>query len=1194
MKTTLVSPNERLDKEDLDNITAFSKESFNLQNKIISLDSYSRILKNFRIELPDQTLYPGRVTIHAGAGLDINGQLLYNETQLDVSRTITLEGASTTFYLEIMVVEADAVLDARGFWDPTVDQGNDPSGDPKPDGQEFSQSVATRRVMDWKVVRPVRTDMFSRDNDPTSAYIPLVKLVTDGSNQILVAVNPALVIEHAATTLLADALVGLAQIKVQDSTNLPDAGGTLIVGEGMGTVETVTVTLNNRITNIITHTALVGDHYAGEIIRAAAGSSDFITESKYPIYAKINESNPIDYRDRFFQGDEVHGDLLGKGHASVTDRSDVNLESMKDYVDYLASQIEEIKWGHTNPWTVGTSTSRIPPGLAAALPAVPRYYNPAGGLQGTRTAAITVGDGVNSWGDLNGATQDVLQAAHDALPATGGRIFIKRGEYTLTTDFDWTNPGSVVIDGEEGSVINLAGGSVHIATTGFVSIRNIYILGVSSYIGILVDTANPTGWNMENVYMTDAAFNLNAALPTTSSFRRNFFYGQAAGMSAIPLFKVSGTNGVISGTFSECDFNHATMVSVSCSLVDCVNAAPTHAMRGATFVDCSFTSDLVNFESINLGYTSDMVQFDRCYFQSQLTLCHVRAFGGSNIKFTNCFGMDAIATLFQGTDVTHVEVAGYLNNNSVGLPAVELINCNKARVKNCDVIVNSSSSVTGCAIKVIVTSGEVDDILIENNTIKGDITGGLNLSTGIIFQHNGGAGTILSNIRIKNNYCEGVETGIYFANPGVAGIYRDVTIQGNQFADNNGGFGLASNFKLGILFGSTSTHLNVTIQGNQFDNINPWTIDTVAGNSRAAIRILGSSNSNINILGNSINDVGNVVLPISETAGIYITTMTGGSIIGNTIRNIIGAAAWGIRVTGLLSRCTISGNNINYVSTTVSGGALQDYCFGICIEDMEDTAISGNQFSEIKTTVASFAAAIGIVGASSNWTNVSISGNNMRSTDDATSFIYFEGLYFIRVSTTGNTLQGTSYMFMDVVTKTGGSCHAAVISNNSANGMTVCGINVDANSSTIKHHLVISGNSIFSTNGTSTIHINGITGLSVNGNTIASDSIAHNLLCENCVKTLVTNNYFMTVDSAYDSYNIHMGSAGNVVYQISDNICDRSGTLGSTIVTAGSGNTSAGQGLVCDNVIKSICTLNPFDCGAYTYSILSHNCDLFF
>lgn len=786
---------------------------------------------------------------------------------------------------------------------------------------------------------------------------------------------------------------------------------------------------------------------------------------------------------------------------------------------------------------------------------------------GSRLAAVTVGDGVSSWGDFNGTSQVALQKAHDALPVAGGRIFLKRGTYTLSGNFNWTNTGSVVLEGEEGSKITTSGGAVHIATTGSVAIKNLTIQGGTSNVGILVDTANPSGFWVENVLMQNAAFNLNALLPGTASFRRVWFWGTVAGMAAIPLFKITGAAGTISGTFSECDFNHATMVSISAALIDCVNGAPALALSQANFVDCSFNTLLLNGESVHLGATSNVVHFDRCLFWSGLTLCHVRASGGTNIRLTNCVGMDGAATFFQGTGATHLDVNGYLNNISVGLPAVDLTNCNNVKIRNCDVKVGSAASLSNCAFKITSTAGTLYDNVIENNSIKGNTVAPNNKPTGIVFALNGGAATEFKNVKIKGNHFDALETGIYFSNPGVAGTYRDVLVANNQLTDVDGVLGIAANFKLGILFGSSSTRQNATISGNTIQNLDPATVDLVSGNSRAGIMVLGSSNTNINIVDNVIDVVGNVGFTVADTAGIYLSTMTGGSVVGNTISRVEGKAGFGIRATGSLNKCQVAGNSIRAVHTVAGGAGIQVDGWGIYAPVLAGVSFSSNQFSDISADGGLYGIAVGVDDAVGTWTDVTIAGN---TTTGASHFVFATLFGFGRSSISGNTFNGTN-TGIRLVAKAGATFETVAVTGNTLIAQN--GVYADWSGAAVYVNLTVSGNTIQATSGFG-VYANKIYGCAISGNDMRSDADFNNIYMASSTRVAITGNYLLMTAAATQA-NVYMGGGCNI-YNIHNNVCDQSGAGGVKSIDTSTA-VVGGVGLVTNNVVDIVENLRAAD-----------------
>lgn len=1162
----LFHPNERVDHDDLTAVVAFPRDLDNLLTKYRFLDRQSRIMRGFRIELPDQTQFPGRVIIHNGFGMQYDGQHLFNESQLDVSRMITLEGTNTTFYVEIEFIESESTLDGRAFWDATVDQGYYPSGDEKPDGQEFYANVATRKTPDWKVI--INTGGFERDQIATldSNRVPLVKLATDGSNEITLAANANLQTEKGVSTMMR--YISTTQIVVKEPW-LFNAGETISITDASGSSASSITAVDNE-TGLLT-IATITPRTAGAIVQVtSAAASNFIIQTIPGRYRMIQvdsgaPNHVVDWRDMFFQGDEIHGEILSKGHSAVTDRDDVNLQGLKDYVDFLSAQVQEMKWGVQNPYASGTADERVPPGVAAALPTTPRYFDRAGGIMGARTAAITVGDGVSSYGDINGADQISIQKAHDSLPAIGGRIFLKRGTYSLTSDVNWTNTGSVVLEGESGTVIELDGGSIHIATTGSVHISHVEIkegTSAPSNVGILFDTSNPTDVIMTDVKMTDAAINFNASLPDHSSFLRVYFSASTANMATVPLMSATGVSGRLSGTFNQCSFLHFSAVGLTASLIDLVTATPTVSCGNMNFVDCEFGSLLLNTTGVHLGTTASIVAFNRCSFASAITLSHVHITGGSNLKFVNCVGEGGVAALLYAWDTTYISIDGYLNANSVGQSAASFTDCNNVTVKNCDVKVNAGASLSVGAFR-FANSTEVllKNFSFNNNVVRGDETAGINKTVGVLVDIGAGFLSMIDGVKISSNIFDTCEVAIYFANTGTGGFYRNITVSANEIYDYDAFLGQADTAKIGILFGSASTKDNVTITSNIISDLNPATTDLVGGLSRAGIAITGGANRRFTITGNAINVIGTTSggNELPDTCGIYIVTLTKSVISSNAIQSIYGAGAFGIKASNI-KNSTISTNAFDNIQTVTGGGGLQESAFGIYADNLFHVTVGSNSYSNIDNAGIAVAGAMGVINTSAGqWSNVSITGNNFEANTTYAYMVYANANVFRRIVVTGNVLTGTSYRFSSVSIGTGGILETVTYSGNSGQGMTSIALSISAAAATTKRNLTINGNTFYSAN--KSITVDDVQFMSINGNTLETTGDNENIDIENCLRFTIDGN--TVAKAAGTAIGILVSGTSNY-YQINANVCDASGGTSSSINTTGAAQT--GDASVMNNL----------------------------
>lgn len=1162
-------PAERVDLDDFTRgVRTFTQDSVAQVAATAVLDNQSRYLRGFRVELPDQTSFPGRIVVHNGDSYDPSGQKLLNEDQATASRTITLEGANTNFYVEIEFIEGDADVDGRAFWDPTVDQGTDVSGDALPDGQEFGDNVATRKSPDWRIVTPISTTAFARTSDPESTKIPLVLLRTNGSNQITNAagVNNNLTTDKVATTLLE--VLSLTLIRVQDA-QLFLVNNDIVVGQGLGTAETRTISNVDVGKGLITlSAALTPGHNPGEICRAvtaAATAIDLIDESAIGRYRRDSvgagpPNHEIDVKDKLFQGDEVHGHILSQGHDSTTFRqSDVNLQSLKDHIDFLSAQIEEMKWGYTNPYEGLESTNRNPPGIAGTIPITPRYFDRAGGLAGARTAAITVGDGSNSWGDLNGTSETVIQAAHDALPASGGRIFLKRGTYTLGADFLWTNTGIVTLEGEEGSVIQLSGGRININTTGTPRLRNLELQGdgVVARTCVYVHTSNPTGFEMEDILATNCSMDVNAVIPGSAEFRRVRFVSTNPVMSLVPLVQAVGVSAVLSGVWTECSFQHDSFNNLAgTALVDFNTAVPILSSNLLSFVDCIFSTLLnpnINLDGVSLGPSANFSQFTRCTFATLLTVVHVRIGGGSNIKFNECIGIDAVASLVQATGVNHIEVDAYVNSTGpVLFPAFDLVDCSAIKISNCDVITQSLLFGSTAGVKITAVGSDIEDVLIEGNTISGTTDN----TCGILFDV---AGSNIRKVRIETNLISQCACGIAFYDT-AANVYENLIIEGNHIRD---GDATATYQKVGIYGADNASFGRVTISNNQITNCNPGdAIVLRAGIDRQGILFNGVS-TQFAVKGNQIENIGNAWFPMAGSAGILFNYLQNSTVEGNIVVDVDGNPGYGIVLSenpNTAIENIVVGNRIDAISSdaTVS--------MGITAFKIINSVISNNQFGVITTGGAGVVCgAIGVTDLSNSTIVGSvIEGNAFTSNYADAVMILFRGLTLRNVVVAKNVVNGTYDYFCFITSTVAGLISSLTLANNNSRLSISGDVKIDPATATSEFIVISSNNFNSDTTAVANIEIDDSTHINITANVLKNANTTKNVLITASTRVAINSNIMFIPDGGD---NIDLSDPGNDIYAINDNILDMGGILapaGQNIVTLGSGST--GGSVVIDNL----------------------------
>lgn len=573
-KTLKIHPNERVDLDDFEraaNTYTAEGDAFFVERMLLA--KRARLVEGFRIEVSDQTTNPGEITIYNGHGYDSSGYPVHNEDQANDSRTVTLTGASQTFYVEIEFHSELADPDARAFWDPVYDNAS-----PDPDGREFDATVPTRSAPNWRVVTPVSTSGFEVVSTPTSRKIPLAVLKTNVSNAIN---NPGLVYVTAASVLEEDVALGASAIRALNSRLLPDTGGSIIVGAGGSTPQTVTVSTNDFATGVVTFApVLTNDHLAGAIVRVA-GTARFLQENTEPVDVAVSTSaTQPDAQRRFFQGDEIRGSAIAASKEVVDGRGDLNIENFKDYVDFVAAHFHDLRFGTLRS---GELLTDVP----TAFDEDQRYFASAGGVMGARSATFTIGDGVNSWGDFNGDTEAPFIAAVAAMPTNGGVIFVKRGTYTfsnvvtVTKNILFVGEGKRAVALEKGAATYLfdfnpggtlkSGGleNMYLSTNGAAAttlllnvtgsprfkLNDLHALGC-----VVVDTASVTATNSSFV-------NFSGSDPTFSAVTLSSSHFKGCSFASVTAEAVEVTSSVTDTTFDTCSFIGTTCLELNASIV---------------------------------------------------------------------------------------------------------------------------------------------------------------------------------------------------------------------------------------------------------------------------------------------------------------------------------------------------------------------------------------------------------------------------------------------------------------------------------------------------------------------------------------------------------------------------------------------------------------------------------------------------
>lgn len=1188
-KAPYYSAGERVDIPDFDQSSkTFTQEMVNARAESVLLDKQSRIVKGFRIEQADQNTYPGRITIHGGMALDRDGELIFDENQLNVSRTITLEGTSQDFYVEIEFNQAKSDVDARAFWDPTVDQGTDPSLDERPDGQEVNTNVATRTTWGWSVSLPISNSNFERDLTPSSTKIPLVKLTTDSNNKITgtTASTPV-------TTLLE--VISATQIRVQDAQLIrTGTGSDLTISAGTGVQESgLVVSAVDIATGFVTLSSTIttpSNHVAGAIVEASGSAYPvYIDEADYGRYRRASVGSPIDFRDKFYQGDEIHGEALAKGHNStyLTERSDVNLQAHKDHIDFLAAQIQEMKWGIPSPYTGMTSSDRDPAGIDVTFPTTPRYWDRAGGIQGARAYTVTVGDGSTSFGDFNAADETAVIAAVAALPSSGGSIFVKKGTYTFANAVTLSKDTHLYF--EDTAVVKASTASAapfEISHNGSISFHNMYIergTATPSDEAIATGTTVLSDFLLDNCYFQDTSLMVEHAMPANAIIKDCTFVDTATSSTA--SVQVNHVNGSIGGKWLNCSFESNTNGSVRG-----VFGSVVRSFYNAHFKNCTFTSASGSSPTqFDLGDNSYLVTLENCQLGGNITY-HVYGTSGSHIKLINCFDQNYTAGQFWFDGMNNITIDGLKVHNTTAPGSntlIYMVDCTDCVVKNCELELQSSTSLAFAMLYLDSFSGYTSNITVENNLFLGYVAGAESTARAVGIYFNVGSGTGFQFIKVRENTFKTVEVGIFIQQSSGTnkGIY-DSSIVNNKFMDTAGGSSAALVQKFGILGNTISDYERLKINGNTFFNCNPATTNVLGGVSagRAAIAI-ETFMTQSEVKDNIISNIGDSANEVALTAGILILGGTRLSISGNNISGVDGLSATGLRLTdttltGNLSASTVDLNTIYDIDVNGAGG---DDAFGIYINRGTRTTVSRNNVYYIQSGGSGktgYGIAMGFQTAgNSQIINCTVSENSI---DDVAIGIASQTILQEFLKITGNTIGN-------------GSLHVVLLNK---------GIWINVNVANSKG-LDISDNSVYAYDD-HCIHIEytfDLTNVTINNNNLelwgsATDkanvriepgsssplkrcSISDNVMINTCSGAnarnirgsaveyiTITGNSLNTVTTG--NSNILLSTLSDK-YLIKENICDRDGGSGTIITSA---TASTGGSVVVDNLVDSSVTLN--------------------
>lgn len=1135
-KRVNVLPSLRIDKTDyLAGTTTFSTEADKLFAERCILDNYARIAEGFRVQISNQTTFPGQFTVYNGVAFDRSGQIVVNEEDLSAQLSATLI-TNATYYVEVEFVTSNSDIDSRAFWDPDYDNGSDPSGDTRIPGKEFVRAVSTRIAPSWRLVSPISTSGFDLSSNPNSTKIPVAILTTSGSPSAITGGTTA-----SARSTLRESVSSGTTVKVLDSRHMPDAfTGTI-------DAETITVVSNDRENGILTTSGAIGSsHTAGTRVIVAGGSP--------PVFlVERSDANPSgtttqDARPKLFKGDEERGYLVERDPDASTGSADKQIYGLKDYVDFLAAQVRELKFGAARSIDLGKTA---PP---SSWSASPRYYEYAGGVAGARGFTVTVGNGTDVWGDFNasaysGDAAQAIQAAYAALPSGGGTIYIKGSNtaYVLNSAVTITVANKHVIFIGDGTNSNLTASSTN----------NPGLFDISAGSSTLVQfiRLNLTRGSGTGAYMVTGS---------------NDCQIRAFGCTIDGLSTSSGKL-LLNSIFEDCTLRsnsatagnaHAIDADLSgCNFRNCIilnnlaqNASYAINMRnGSTnaFYNCDIS--ISNGSSttpyvVNTPSSCINVIFDTCNFSSANTTLGIFVFTDSSfVKLINC--ISSCGNGFVNFDgINDAIVSGCYVSYGSNVTAIAVGSTNTSYrniISNCTFVQGSSSGTSSYAISLNKTSHTS-----VNSCVFKDTDIGIKLGSNVLY-------TVIDGCRNNSITSSRGRFGIYADTN--SGIISNIVITNCMFNSmvDSGVSSLA-----GITFTSNVPELdNLKIHNCTFDTIGTSSTTTARGirigcglvrasisnctfsninaanstGTSEAIKIEGTDslpNSDVHIVNNAFFNIGNTtgaainVISIDRCSDLVVggNTMRTIGHATNTTGNIVGV------YVGVSATTLPTGRNINISNNVFNRiiSASSETCIFV-----KNGGAKVNVSGNIVEVASGATGTVGITLTANNATGPVFNGlivanNNISSVDGTSVLVGIEisvnslAEDEMRATITGNILK-------DYVTG------IYVLGSDTLKGWTIC------------NNTLISG--IASAVGIKTADVSVVT---VVGNTVVftgTTNTAHDGIITKSDNVVVSNNSIIMKNATTGHYAI---TVQNLYQVISGNVIDVGGTNNNGIkATAG-------------------------------------------
>lgn len=933
-KIVKLTANERLDLDDLQDIAKSGVNSLKTFIEKVGINNWSRVIEGFRVVIPASG---SSITVYNGVSFDRTGQLVSNEDDFSSSVSHNLVG-NNTHYVEAEFVWNAATVEERALWDATYDNGTDVSGDALPPGREFKYPISTQYSPEWTVTSNIVG--FTNDTTPDTIRIPIARINVVGGN-----VDTTGLTLYTATTLTKEDATNTNKLKVFNLREFPDTVPFDITVYQPESASSIAKTVNaiDKENGILTLSAAFGGTFAsypaGSRVVRTTGNS-FLDERKTPTLAAGTTTR--DARPRMLQADDDLGYALSRDPYSATGRSDLAVDNEKHWKDFMASQIREMKYGGLKASKVGVTA---PP---STFSATPRYYEQSASILGAKTNTVSIGDGVNSWGDFNVAqyvaagltTRDCFS---DAMSATGnGTLYIKKGTYSVTgASITVSGRKCIIGDGVNNTIIKTIGANpVFSGTPTYVYLSNLTIaidetVSTASTSCSLKNATVVKCWLSntefkENSYFYDCIVtgtdNFTTTAPNSivvSSTGSLAFYNcilYAYGPTASRCVSVNASSTNIN--FENCFF---TTIGSPTYLVDITNT-----VDGLSFRNCVFhEANLNEISAINSTASITGLVVDSCAFYTNKGAVNIPAASLANsYLFNSSFfcepvggGIDSTpivigsgsnitvsSCLFKNTlsDTTAITTAITVNSTFYYSSIID----NKFECSDAIYVAGNTNAVTisnnvfgyfADGYSAIYMSGNNTDLLIKENIINGLLEVGKTLR-GIHLSGNQTRVKISENSLYNIVSAGSISHAITIGAAGKVHSYLDIL---NNTISTVDGTGTSS----AIYVSDSITSGRISVRGNKI-----FTIGASAATNAYGIYVVGQHNTQLDE--NTIESVGNAARP--QTAyGIYFSGTDGasfvghGSISGNRIRNILSdslTASYGIYLANSFPRSIVSHN----------------------------------------------------------------------------------------------------------------------------------------------------------------------------------------------------------------------------------------------------------------------------------------------